>query len=289
MKIFDHYILLFISGLTIVCMMACEQSRTIPFEPTEYEPHLMIFGSAGPNTGARVILSYNRPFEGMRGVVPPIPELEVVIEGRKGEEFVLREDSAGYFSLPAEELELLPEIEYYLKVENKESQKIYRSSKVVLPEQPKIRELSADGSMSERMILLKVTLGEPTALISGISYQFYRLDSLENNLDSRNPFAKVRPTYYFFTGEDKWTSLGLIEWVDNSTWNEEVGVIRVNYIDAEVIYLSEELARFFFELRESYFFGEDIFQPVRQVYSNISGNHGIFGLFNETTARIELE
>lgn len=290
MKNICSFISLLISGFALILMSGCEQSRAIPFQPDkEYEPHLMIFGGAGPHTGARVIVGYNRPFYEMPGVVPPIPDLSVIIKGETGDQFILREDSVGYYSLPEEELVLIPDVKYYLKVENTKSKEVYLSSKVMLPEKPKILEFSADETMSDRVVLAKVTLEEPSQFILGIAYHFYRLDSIGHDMDKRDPYRKIIPEYFSFKGEGQWTSLDFIQWINNDTWSEETGEVRMSYIEAEVIYVSEELARFFFEQRESDFFGEDIFQPVRPIYSNISGNHGIFGLFNETTARIELE
>lgn len=288
-NIIRYSILFLIFSLTVVCIESCEQSRTVPFHPPVYKPQLIFFAVAGPQSGAHVIVIYNEPFDGLPGKVPPVPDLEVKIVGSNHKEFVLRQDSVGYFSLSANDLELLPDVEYYLKVLDRETREIYQSSKSTLPEKPKIQEVSADTIASSRHMILKVTLDEADTLIPGISSHFSRLDSAERIINPVDLFQKLRATYFSFPGDKKWTSLDFTQQADKVGENEDGRIVRVKYIEAEIYYLSEGLARFLFELKESYFFGEDIFQAVRPVHFNISGNHGVFGLYNETAHQIKIE
>src|SRR5690606_28815007 len=57
-------------------------------------------------------------------------------------------------------------------------------------------------------------------------------------------------------------------------------------VDVRLAFLSMELARFKKESDELGYLGESIFQTVRPLYSNIIGAEGVFGLYNESSVKV---
>jgi len=270
-----------------IMILACEKSITVPLEKTFYEPKLMIFGSASPLSGAQVIIRFSEPIAGIDSI-PELSDFEVAISSEKGREYNLREDSTGYFSLPGDSILLNPEESYQLRVTNLSTGEMHTSSTVQLPETPKISEVSLDVDTSTRTSLVHTTLGEVKSVIEALSFSVSRLDSTKRDLENRKFKTRIQGPNIIYPDQEIWRSKKFSQQINNFVRTEDGGIIKAYYIDVVVTFFSEDLARFARDINETNYYGEDIFQLVRPVYSNIEEGHGIFGLFNEASVRLKL-
>lgn len=275
-------------SFTLGIMFSCERTTTIPLDIPTYEPQLMIFGTAGPLSGAHIIVKYSQPLEGLPGQVPTLPDLKISLMGNNGSEYLLQEDSSGYYSLPGKDLHLNSETMYYLMVVNRQTQEFYQSSPVSLPEQPEILGTEIEVDSANRGSFLDITLGAINEPVDAFSIHYIRLDSAQKDLESRSFSSRIQGHQMHYPEQEIWDSKKFSAYVENYVRIENNETVNAYFLDVEVTYLSKDLARYARDVNETDYYGEDIFQAVRPVFSNIQGNHGIFGLFNEAVLRIEI-
>lgn len=278
-----------ILGLSLVVMVSCEKSTTLPLDLPSYEPHLMIFGNAGPLSGAQVIVRHSEPLDGASGQIPSLPDLQVVLVENNGRKLLFREDSTGYFSIPAVDLQLKPDNQYALMVTDISSQEVFQSSPVSLPEQPTILETDIEIDTSNRVSFLNITLDKIEKSVAAFSLTYIRLDSAQNDLEPRIFRTRVQSNHIYYPDQIVWGTQEISEYVEYFVRTKDNGSLKAQYFDVVVTYLSQELARYARDVNESNYFGEDIFQAIRPVFSNIETDHGLFGLYNEATVRIKIE
>lgn len=278
----------FLLSFCMIALSSCDKSITIPLDPIEYTPHLMIYGIASPQSGALVNIEYNRPFSGLEDEVPNLPSLEVYLLVSGEKKYRLNEDSTGHFSLAPEEIDLKSTEGYSLWVRDLDLNVEYQSAIEKLPIQPIILDDEILSVSDSQKVFVQIILGQVDQPIEGYSIVTSLLDSNLVNLSSKSFRNKIRQ----------------MQIPDAVTWDEKPVTILINpeqydmenevvfyapYVLIDVTYYSKGLAFFSKDASQYLSSGEDIYQVVQPIYSNISGNHGVFGLYTEEEILVKLE
>ncbi|GAA5221124.1 hypothetical protein GCM10025777_17540 [Membranihabitans marinus] len=272
----------------MIALSSCDKSITIPLDPLVYTPHLMIYGIASPQSGALVNIEYNRPLSGLEDEVPNLPSLEVYLLVSGEKKYRFNEDSIGSFSLAPEEIDLKSTEGYSLWVRDLDLNVEYQSAIEKLPIQPNILDDEILSVSDSQKVFVQIILGEVDQPIEGYSIVTSLLDSNLVNLSSKSFRNKIRQ----------------MQIPDAVTWDEKPVTILINpeqydmenevvfyapYVLIDVTYYSKGLALFSKDASQYLSSGEDIYQVVQPIYSNISGNHGVFGLYTEEEILVKLE
>lgn len=282
----------------ILMLTGCELSRSIPLDPPDYKPQLLIHCLASPMTGAQADIRYNKPLkEKDDNLVPPLPQMKVWLlkNGKRSQAF--SQDSIGRFSISADNLSLEPENSYALEVVDMTNNTIYTSGSSLLPPKPQINFATAirDSDYVDNFAL-KILLEEVKEPVQAISVFPVLLDSLGQpakrisggGIQKLTPWPKVRYRVQY-NNDETWTEKELLYRLQAGYLNNEDNYFPAREVNVYVMYLSDDLARFVRDLEESYFSGEDIFQMVRPIYSNFQNASGIFGLYNEIQLKIDIK
>lgn len=276
-------------AIIIWMLISCDHNTSIPFDFPEYKPHLIIQAVAGTQSGAYAFIGYNRPLKEQSVNVTELPPVQVYLLENGKEYLKFWEDSIGVFRIHGEELDLKYGVPYSLEVTDMTSGEKYISGVSYLPPKPIINDIVAfpDTNYSQDYYL-KISLAPNSHPVFAIS--------------AYNRF--VHDSGAFITPYSIRNQLNAnIQYPEQSTWVQNFDIlihdrrsfeVQDTFYNAKeallhVSYLSEDLSRFIREAEEQSYFGENIFQIVNPIHSNISGGLGIFGLYNEDTMRIKIE
>ncbi|WP_236972493.1 DUF4249 domain-containing protein [Membranihabitans marinus] len=288
---FNRPFLHLFSFVLITCLFfcSCDRSIVVPVDLPVYQPHLLIYGHASPQNGARVEVQYNRPLQGLTAVVPPVPPLEVYLLESGIKKYKLTEDSTGYFSLLPEEIQLNIDETYSISVHDLQSNRVYESLPESLPVQPIYSsiELAQAIDTNTQVTLVELVLGKIEKPIGAYTILTSPSDSTGQYLD-RPTFSK-KLLFMDFSDALIWDSKPEFLIVNITDPTDPEGRELASYINVETTYFSEAWILFQKDNRQFFSFGEDIYQTVQPIYSNIPGNHGVFGLYNEYIQRVKIE
>ncbi len=146
-KRINWIIVVLVSGILVLA--GCELSRTVPLDPPNYKPQLMIHCLASPLSGAQAVIRYNKPLgEEKDELIPPLPRMEVwlLMNGERIQAFI--QDSIDRFSIAADDLSLEPGNSYAMEVIDLTNDQTYISGSSILPEQPGIVSATAKGDIA---------------------------------------------------------------------------------------------------------------------------------------------
>lgn len=276
----------------------CEMSRTVPMNDPAYQPKLIIHGMASPLSGAFAVIQYNEPLPGMKGRIPELPLLEVVLL-RDGDRYLsFTEDSTGHFRIPPEDRMLEDGRDYALEVRNLDAGVTYVSSDSRLPPRPELRTAEARwGEWPLDLYSLRMIPEPVKEPVKAMAVYPVLLDSTgqpaiqlsERDFQRLTPWYKIRSNVQYFNAET-WTDEKEVLLSKTRYYRDARGEsVAAEELDLYVSYLSPELTAFVRDMEEMFYSGEDIFQAVRPVYSNFPTTPGAFGLYNEVNMRLEIE
>lgn len=282
----------------ILAVAGCELSRSVPLDPPDYKPQLMIHCLASPLSGAQADIRYNKPLrEEDNDLVPPLPQMEVWLLKNGERNQVFSQDSMGRFSISAGDLTLEPGYSYALEVVDLTRDETYTSGNSELPVEPDIRSATArrDSDFVDNYAL-EIHLNEVEEPVKVVSVFPVLLDSLGQpakrisggDIQNLTPWSKVRYRVQY-PNDETWMEKELLYRLRAGYLDDEDNYYPARQVMVYVMYLSDDLARFVRDLEESYFSGEDIFQIVRPVYSNFQKAAGIFGIYHEIQLKLEIE
>lgn len=282
----------------ILLLSGCDLSRSVPLDPPDYKPQLLIHCLASPSSGAQVDIQYNKPLrEEDNDLVPPLPQMKVWLLKNGERSQVFTQDGIGIYSISADDLSLEPRKNYALEVEDLTNNNIYTSGASMLPPMPKIISTSAirDSNYVDNFSL-EIILNKVNHPVKAISVFPILLDSLgqpamrisDGSVQKLMPWSKVRYGLQY-NNDEIWSEKKMLFRLPAGYLNDEDHYFPANQVNVYVMYLSDDLTRFARDLEESFFSGEDIFQMVRPVYSNFQKAAGIFGLYNEIQLKIDIK
>lgn len=277
--------------LAILLFAGCtEHKKTVPFDFPDYTPRLIVLSSVGTISGAEASLSWSKPLNGQSGTVPLLPDLSVFLleNGMRMKKFTSVKDSAGYFIIPPDELELKESVPYAIEIFMEDKGESIFSESCRLPEKPILENVKVYVDENTPFWFdLTWSQAEAGEGIGAISLYPFLLDSENRLVDT------PRLGYYYLSSEFRYIDERPVPPRNGKKRFERLINVENSELAAgaeiRLAYLSPELARFKKEMDELGYLGESIYQTVRPLYSNIIGAEGIFGLYNESFELIRFD
>lgn len=267
-----------------------DHNTTVRVDLPEYKPKLIIQSSASPLSGAEALIRWSLPLRGQPGEVPPFPDLAVFLlaDGERVGQFTAVPDSAGYFIIQPEKLDMRQGVGYSIEVDFEGTDKHLFSGMSYLPPVPVMKDVEAKSTDRPELFLLSFTMGGVDGAIGATSVAITLIDKNGNRLDGQGllPFLGSDELAYVDEGNIPARNF---DGIYRRVYLDQSGeVVYSESVDVRVAYLSAELAAFYREVEEINYFGETIFQTVRPIYSNFEGAVGVFGVYNEAGGEIEV-
>lgn len=124
--------------LILFSISGCEIYSDVLTKP-EYQPSLTMHAILSPQEGGQVYIKYTKPVDSTNAQpVPLLPELSVFLYENGAKKYTFTESERGHFILDTAGMEIFPERDYHLKVEDKDGEIILKSGKDRLPSLPDI-------------------------------------------------------------------------------------------------------------------------------------------------------
>ncbi len=280
--------------LIIFSISGCEIYSDVLTKP-EYQPSLAIHAILSPQEGGQVYIKYTKPVDSSgTKPVPMIPELSVFLYENGVKKYTFTELERGQFILDTTGLEILPNRDYHLEVEDMDGETILKSGNDRIPSLPDIvdtRFYQDATTFPERNYVdveFNLTPDSETA------YHFRK----DYSIDSGRIFIQGRNTEYgrFSVGELVHSTS-----FSDSTVRKTLKAPAfarphpgadnqfVNAVKLWVDHLSPGLTRFLQDVADASDANNDPFAIHSPVYSNIEGGYGVFGMYNSRVDILFLE
>lgn len=282
-----------VKSAVILALWFCgcsDHNTTVRVDLPEYKPTLIIQSAASPLSGGEALIRWSLPLRGQPGEVPPFPDLAVFLlaDGARVGQFTAVPDSAGYFIIPPEKLDMRQGVGYSIEVDFDDTDENLFSGMSYLPPEPVMKDVEAKGADRPELFRLSFSTGATDGAIRATSVAITLIDNNGNRLDGQGllPFLGSDELTYVDEGNIPERDFNGIY---RRVYLDQAGDVAYSeYVDVRMAYLSAELAAFYKEVEEINYFGETIFQTVRPIYSNIEGAVGVFGVYNEAGGEIEV-
>lgn len=290
-----NWIVWLVMGMVASLLQGCtDHKTTVPFTFPEYVPQLIVQSAVGPISGAEAAIGWSRPLQGQPGEIPALPNLSVFLleDEERVNTFIEKADSIGHFTIDANLLTLKENVGYALELLFEETGESLFSETVFLPPRPVIEEVKASVFEHELgwvgLYDISLTYGYIGEGVAAVSMLPILLNDNGNPVEKSSLESYVRADEFRYADGEDLPKRTILKRYSRAIGGSQEEPELAQSVDVRLAYLSPELARFKRDVEKLGYFGENFFQNVRPIYSNINGTVGIFGMYNEASVVVQI-